>query len=253
MNMALSRAVEEASLNAWPAHKILIDQGWLVRFGGGYTRRSNSVNPIYACGEDDATLDAKIARCEAHYRQHQQPTVFKITPLVQPVYLDAKLAELGYTLEAPTGVRVCPLTDFSYEMAGAVTVDLDHTPTSAWINSFAGMSNLSERARQALAGILAAIVPQTGFVTLRARGDVVACGLGVCEGELIGLYDIVTAAPVRGRGYGTQLLLALMAWGKSVGAQTAYLAVMDENAPAHALYTKLGFHEIYKYWYRVKA
>jgi N-acetylglutamate synthase len=71
------------------------------------------------------------------------------------------------------------------------------------------------------------------------------------EGSLLGLFDIVTAATARGRGYGTKLLLALLAWGRENDAEHAYLQVMDENIPAQRLYAKLGFTEIYKYWYRV--
>jgi len=41
------RSVEERSLNAWPSlHQMLYD-GWVLRFSNGYTRRANSVSPIY--------------------------------------------------------------------------------------------------------------------------------------------------------------------------------------------------------------
>lgn len=84
-------------------------------------------------------------------------------------------------------------------------------------------------------------------------GHPVACGIGVIERACIGLYDIVTDAAFRSRGYGEQLVLNLLQWGRSGGATHSYLAVALRNAPALRLYAKIGYTELYRYWYRVKA
>lgn len=247
------RTVEEISLNAWPANLTLVDEGWLLRFAGGYTRRANSVNAIYRVNGDNAeSVIARIARCEEIYRRRNQPVIFKMTPIVQPGDLDEILAQRGYTLDAPTGVRLRSLAEFSPpDSNGNVEIQLEPDASATWIEAFSDFSALTEGQRLALSSIVANIAPLAAFVTLRVDGQALACGLAVLERQMIGLYDIVTAPAARGQGYGAQLLHALLAWGKANGAQHTYLQVMNNNLPAQRLYDKLGFREIYQYWYRV--
>ena len=47
-------------------------------------------------------------------------------------------------------------------------------------------------------------------------------------------------------------MLNLLHWGKQHGAEYSYLLVVLGNAPAIKLYDKIGYEEIYQYWYRVK-
>ena len=41
------RYLEELALNAWTSIQTVVYDGWLIRFSNGYTKRANSVNPIY--------------------------------------------------------------------------------------------------------------------------------------------------------------------------------------------------------------
>ena len=83
------RHIEELALNAWPALQTLLLDGWVVRFANGYTRRANSVNPLYASEQD---TDAKLRACEQFYRDRGLKVVFKMTAASQPDGLDALLA-----------------------------------------------------------------------------------------------------------------------------------------------------------------
>ncbi|RLT43614.1 MAG: GNAT family N-acetyltransferase [Chloroflexi bacterium] len=254
MSLPTIRTIEEASLNAWPARQQLVDDGWLIRFHDGYTRRANSVNPLYPSAASEAELLKRVAKWERFYAERGRPAIFKITPLVQPLHLDAFLAERGYCYEAPTGVRIRslaePLTPPDTLPDGHAVVE--SALSDAWLGSYTTFSATPPETLAPMRAILENIAPACCFVTQSVGGVPVASGLGVREGPLFGLYDIVTSPTQRGKGYGVHLLHTLLAWARENGASHAYLAVMDDNAPARRLYDKWGFVEVYTYWYRVK-
>jgi [ribosomal protein S18]-alanine N-acetyltransferase len=55
------------------------------------------------------------------------------------------------------------------------------------------------------------------------------------------LENIVVAPEVRGRGIGTRLMKELLARATQTGSHSVFLEVRESNAPARALYQKLGF------------
>ncbi len=240
------RTIEELSLNAWPALQTLLWDGWVLRFANGYTRRANSVNPLYP-GDDD--VSSKIEACARIYRRQGLDVVFKITPAVQPATLDDALAARGYAINAQTSVQILNLNGQKLSTDG---VTLTENLTDEWLAAFWAMSNTQPQYHAVHRQMLNAILPATCFAYLRQQNQIVACGLGVCQGQFVGLYDIVTHPKFRGQGYGAQLVQSVLAWGQAQGAPTAYLQVMLNNPPALRLYARLGFTESYQYWYRVK-
>ncbi len=118
-DLASIRALEELSLNAWPALRTTHDDGWVLRFADGYTRRTSSVNPLYPSTEDTRE---KIHRCERIYLARGQDVVFKITPAAQPADLDATLAAEGYTRQALTSVQTLHLDAIDAPVADNVSL-----------------------------------------------------------------------------------------------------------------------------------
>jgi ribosomal protein S18 acetylase RimI-like enzyme len=100
--------------------------------------------------------------------------------------------------------------------------------------------------------MLSLVKTKTGFISLCCEDRIVACGRGVIERDYIGIYEVVTDPSCRNRGFGEQMMLNLLKWGKENGATHSYLQVVAVNEPALRLYAKIGYSEIYKYWYRVK-
>jgi GNAT superfamily N-acetyltransferase len=242
-----ARAIEELSLNAVPALQTVHYDGWLARFSRGYARRANSVQPIYP---STLPLDEKLAYCEALYAATGYETYFKISPAVQPTDLDARLEERGYAREAETSVQVVDLAGVDGAIDEAVTIDDRLDP--AWIADYCRLNTVPDRLVTTLTELLGLIVPPTGFATFRRDGETPAVGLAVRERDYVGLFDIVTAPNARKQGIGRRLVSALLRWGRNGGATHGYLQVVRTNAPALHLYEKLGFREVYRYWYRVK-
>ena len=71
------------------------------------------------------------------------------------------------------------------------------------------------------------------YAVVRAEGRVVCTAQVAVEGELAGVFDVVTAPDARGRGYATLACASLLSWAWQHGAHAAYLQVSADNAPAH--------------------
>jgi RimJ/RimL family protein N-acetyltransferase len=246
----LIRNFEELSFNAWPALQTMVYDGWLIRFANGYTKRANSVNPIYD-SNGDHDLENKIQYCENVFKTRNLTPVYKMTPAVLPENLDAVLDNKGYTAIDDTSVKILELSVLREPLIHSVK--LDERLNDTWLNQFCRLSsNQNETNKATMKQMLSLVIPKTCFISLYENETVVACGLGVLDRGYLGIFDIVTDLHYRNRGFGEQLMLNMLRWGKENGAKYSYLQVMLNNAPALRLYSKLGFQEIYRYWYRVK-
>lgn len=63
---------EELSMNAHPALRTQLYDGWVLRFSNGYTNRANSVSPIYT---SHLPYEEKVVVCESMYAKQSLPTV----------------------------------------------------------------------------------------------------------------------------------------------------------------------------------
>jgi N-acetylglutamate synthase len=264
---SLARRVEEASLNAWPATAQLVLDGWLVRFAQGFTKRANSVIPLYPGSRD---LAEKVRFCENLYARERLKTIFRITSIDAHDGLDAFLATRGYRRQDPTEVLYLPLGQGTDDestpelrprpgagpAAPALSMQplpLQPLPLQTWLDAYAHLSGLPVAARPHHEAILRHIPLPCCHAVLGDAGDPLACGLAVLEQDLVGLFDVVTRADVRRTGHGEALVAGLLDWGRRQGAHTAYLQMVADNAPAAALYRKLGFRSLYRYCYRVSG
>jgi len=242
------KRLEEVAMNAWPALQQMLFDGWVLRFANGYTKRANSINPLFA---SSVAIMEKIVTCERIYATRGLPAVFRLTAFAAPAELDQVLAQRRYQQIDQTDVMHCDLSQLALPAAATATLRQESLPD--WLALWCGLHATTVAQHHTHAAMLDLIPSPRLLVSLVDAGKVVACGLGVCEPPYFGLFDLVTAPQHRNKGYGTQLVTGMLRWASGHGAVHAYLQVGSTNTVAHHLYSKLGFQDIYRYWYRVPA
>lgn len=248
----LHRVIEAASLRAWPALEEIDLDGWTLRHSLGFSGRANSVQSLEGVGrgiDDGLSLDERVAECERWYGERGRPSLFRMTPFSRPG-LDEYLAGRGYERFNPTHVLTRDVPGLA---AATAAVELREAALHEWLGRYATFTGIP-----ATPAPMRRIIekstgrPMPGLVWAGPPRRVVACGLAVLEGELLGLFDLVVDPPERRKGYGEGLVRRLAEWGSGEGARRVYLQVTADNTPALALYAKLGFERAYDYWYRIR-
>jgi GNAT superfamily N-acetyltransferase len=249
----LSRA-EDAGLNASaPPQQLWLD-GWLVRFSPGKAKRARCVNAV-AGGR--LSIGHKLARAEAVFAAAQLPMVVRITPFTRPASLDAELAARGFHAIDDTRVMIAPTLTHLHPPSlpllpgGLNWATLGHAAMAQAVGALRG-SPLAQR--QAHAERLAnAPMPFSALAIKRSDdGTILACGQSATEGDLVGVYDLFVAEPMRGHGLAAALCTRLLTDARKAGVRSAYLQVDADNRAARAVYFKLGFIDGYGYHYRTR-
>lgn len=245
---AVIRAYEELQGNAWPVFQTLCSDGWLLRFGRGYTKRANSAYPLYPAA---LGLDEKIAECEDFYRNKGQDVIFKMTAASLPVGLDDELEGRGYRRTDEVSIQTLTLGSLPAVQTGKLRTSREMS--AEWLDVFCALTPERAKEKEKIRELFRLPLPPCRYGLLEMDGQIVACGLAVQQGEYVGLFDIVIDPACRRLGYGEALLLHMLKQAAEDGARVAYLQVLADNAAALSLYAKLGFTEKYKQWYRVKS
>jgi ribosomal protein S18 acetylase RimI-like enzyme len=162
--------------------------------------------------------------------------------VVFPHDLDDILENKGYSKQAETSVQTCNLTEATFE--AKPNIILHEELEEEWVRSFATLNEYKTNKIETYARILQNIIPEVVYASYRISNQIIGCGLGVKQGDHIGLFDVVVDKEHRGVGLGYYIVTELMLWGKTKGATISYLQVMLDNPIALHLYEKLGFKEL---------
>ena len=236
---------EELALNAHPALQTQFYDGWVLRFANGYTKRANSINPLYSYELD---LHEKIEQCEKKYTAHGLPAVFKLTDGSDPS-IDKALDERGYITTDRDHIMHVALQD---SMTKSTDCMISRYADDEWSNAYNNFKHFTEKDYSTAKQILENTKSTMLCGRLEKNGASVACGTSVVDRGYAILLNVVVDEPFRGKGYGKEICESLLAEATRIGAHTAFLQVMKDNHVAIGLYRKMGFKPLYSDWYRVK-
>ena len=186
---AAIRRLEELSQNAWPSLQTMVLDGWTLRFSAGYTKRANSVSPLYrgAIG-----AERKVSLCEEIYAGKGLDTVFKLTPASSPATLDGVLSKRGYRFVEGASVQTVGLGEI--ERRGQEAVETSEEFSESWLSAFFEMSGVDPMKRDTARQMLLNTIPRRCFASVSVGGRAVACGLGVLDGGT-SAYSISSRIP----------------------------------------------------------
>ena len=239
--------LELIASHCWPARDIVRYKGWIIHWNDGITWRANSVLPHK--WESSVDLEQIVDYVINLYRERNTPPAFKITKASQPKELDALLIEKGFEQRMVTHVQTAPIGDISC-LDPRLPIDLFKVTDE----SLDILMHRSERERKEIEvrrEIIHRIAGEKNIARVLMHGNIAGVGLGVVEGEWLGLFSIRTIPEFRRRGVAWSVSCALAMWGEDHGAERVFLQVEAENKPALKLYESMGFKTMYTYWYRI--
>ena len=240
------RRFEAAGFRAWPATKSFYDGTWAVRLTPDMgARRLNSINPLDR-GDTDR-IDARIAALRERFDEAGRPLAFRLSPLAGPQlveYLDRD----GWRVESPSLVMRADLG----AMELSAPVSAHEVTAEEFRKAGIAMGNLDAAHGAGFDALIGRIQPRVGLFHIDIGGEPAANAICVSDGEVAGLFEVVTAERFRGHGLGRQVVEAAFDWARRQGARTGWLQVEADNMVALGLYRSLGFDTIYSYHYRTE-
>ncbi|HSF93845.1 MAG TPA: GNAT family N-acetyltransferase [Thermohalobaculum sp.] len=228
----------EAVDATWPPAEFRESGPWLLRRGAGGGQR------VSAGSTEDQTADPALA--EPAMRAWGQLPLFRITP--DQAELDARLAAAGYAVKDPVALYATSVAALNDGRDETVTVFRVTSPL-AIVDEIWSAGGIGPGRRAVMTR------PAGPRITLLARADDRPVGVAfvAIDDNIAMIHAIEVVANHRRKGAGEILLRGAASFAAENGADWLALAVTEANAPARALYEKLGMRLAGGYHYRVKA
>lgn len=239
------RNLEAAAADSWPGTDFAWIDGWLARYGAGFTGRANSAAPLGDPGTVARVDGLTLERLRSWYSERGLPLTLLIPDRIGSVPDGWNVSNEVLVLAAdidnlalPTGVRTTVVTDL---------------PDVDWLGLYRYRgSPLPDHAVDVLAAVNGG---QLGFGRIgSAESELLAVARGAVtpapDGRIwVGLTAVEVTENHRRRGIGSLICADMIGWGQEQGATHAYLQVAVENEAARAMYREIGFVEHHRYRY----
>lgn len=235
----ISPDFEAAWTATWPAADYARAGGFLVARGEGGGGRVSAARAVADWSGAD------IAAAEARHRAWGQPPLFAVDSGDHA--LAEALAARGYREADPTLILSAPLAPLAELPIPPVTAMNCWPPLAIQRDLWAQTGIGPERQ---------AIIGRAGHPKAAILGRTQDRAAGVAFVAVHGRFALLHALAVlpgwRGQGLGAWMVRRAARFGLDHGAQDLALAVTRANAPARALYDRLGFARVgaYAYWGR---
>jgi len=237
--------IEELAMNAWPSLQTVLYDGWVIRLSQGYGNRANSVNLIYP---SKIKLEEKLNYCDGLFTRHNLLTTYKLLSCQEHEAIEETLERLNYRKINETSIQVCKMPEKPGNNAKGIIVSDGFS--GQWKESVIEFNRIEEKHTSIFRKIVDNVAIEKIVVHKEIDGKIVGCGYGAIERNYVGIFDIVVKEEFRGKGYGREIVEAILSGAAKKGAKTTYLQVMINNPIALHLYEKMGYRELYRYWYR---
>ena len=241
--------LERIAARGWRGTSSATLGDWLLRAGGGFTGRANSVLVL---GSPGVELPAAMARVEEFYAAHDLPPMFQVPFVVDrpddaPIRTSRTLQDTGWRAFNETTVLVATIKAAvkSFPAIGYGEFRHSDTPSEDWL---AGYVYRGKPLPPAAAAVLTN-ADGPDFVSLHAEGEQLGVARGVLVDGWLGITAVTVAEKHRRRGVGTALMGELIRCAAEQGATHAFLQADSANAAALKLYRRGGFKEHHRYHY----
>lgn len=241
MTTETSRAPDRvlfAAIDAtWPAAEVVRLGPWTLRRGAGGGNRVSAATLDGTGGDIDAA--------EAAMRAWGQAPLFMIRPGDEA--LDRALAARGYTLGDTVAMLGAPVEALATAEPDPM-VPIGPVPLAImadiWRQGGIGPARLA---------VMERVAGPRAFLLGRSGERPAGAGFVASAGGIAMLHALEVAPFARRQGVGAAITAAAARWALGAGADRLALAVTRANAPARALYARLGMTEAVGYHYRVGA